>query len=166
MTRFEKIKNHFVENKVAYICVGLVVATAGITCLIMRPSSQPIKRGTSVFAQDGISVLGKSAKDTFGDTLAVQKTPLVTHGIHFTNTGNINGDVVNVLQREGRGHPGYLVRCLENGLTYLSQREAAQALDVNPNHISEYLRGVRDHVQGLHFERIHMYSDSQGSHAL
>lgn len=53
-----------------------------------------------------------------------------------------------------RGHPGFIVKCLETGVTYASQGHAAAQNGINPGHLSQHLRGFTPHIKGLHFERI------------
>lgn len=163
------IKNHFQKYKVIYI-VGGVLIIAGATTLIMRKNII-LRGGMDSLLRGGIEGSGKtavdntarsfllSAKDSIGDTLAVQKTPLETHGSYIfknsvVNFGSMDGSTVSVVERVGRGHPGYLTRCLENNLVYKSQRAAADALNLNPAHLSDHLNGLRDHVGGMHFERL------------
>jgi hypothetical protein len=63
-----------------------------------------------------------------------------------------NNTVVAVLER--RGHPGYLVRCLETGEVYSSINRAAKACSVNAGNLCRHLNGHLDHVKGLHFEKL------------
>ena len=70
--------------------------------------------------------------------------------LSFFSTQN----VVTVIEREGRGHPGYLVRCLETGRVFPSQDAAARSIGAYPSILSSHLQGKHSDVFGLHFERI------------
>ena len=61
---------------------------------------------------------------------------------------------VTVVLRDGRGHPGYVVKCLETGSIYLSQAEAAKAMGFTPSTLSQHLNGMRSHIHGFHLERV------------
>ena len=70
----------------------------------------------------------------------------------FKNNQTIN--VTGVLDREGRGHPGWPVRNLETKHVFLSQKAAAEAFDIPATVLSGHLNGKFDNVDGLHFERV------------
>lgn len=53
-----------------------------------------------------------------------------------------------------RGHPGNIVRCLETGEAFASQKRAAIATGVSPGNLSRHLSGKLPHVKGLHFENL------------
>lgn len=127
--RLEKIKTHVIEHKTAYISVAVGVVSAGFTYLIMRGRHAGMQ-----------SVPDGPAKVTMRPFLL------------FSSKNNI----VTVVEQEGRGHPGYVVRCLETGLTYSTQGEAARAYNVSPSMISSHINRKIDNVNGLHFERVHL----------
>jgi hypothetical protein len=60
--------------------------------------------------------------------------------------------VTAVLAR--RGQPGYIIKCNETGEVFASQNRAAQAMDVNPAHLSQHLQGRWPAVKGYTFERL------------
>lgn len=126
----EKIKEHFKKNYKAYL-VG--VASAGITMLLMR--SAVAQRGT-------------------GEDLNAQRGLINTASHVFSNKQIIN--LTTVVDREGRGHPGWPVQNVETKRIFLSQREAARAMGVNEGLLSGHLTGKFDDVNGLHFERINL----------
>ena len=64
------------------------------------------------------------------------------------------GDNLIITNLERRGHPGYLVRCLETGEVYSSINRAAKACSVNAGNLCRHLNGHLEHVKGLHFEKI------------
>lgn len=136
-----KVKQHLKDNKKFYIGLGIGVCIAGITYAIMR--------GRHVRLPMQSHLLGTS-------THAIP--PTGNKGFIFCESSFHKStlNLVNVMEREGRGHPGYLTRCVETGLTYLTQTEAALANGIHPTRMSDHLNGRLSHVGGLHFERICM----------
>lgn len=45
-------------------------------------------------------------------------------------------------------------RCIEDGLEFSNQAEAARYYGISPGQLSRVLNGQRNHTHGLHFERI------------
>ena len=121
------VKKHVEEHCFAYIAVT-GAAVAGITCCIMRGRHAEIPR-----VSDG------------PDTVTVRPLSF------FSRQENT---ITTVIEREGRGHPGYRVRCLETGEEFASQGEAARALKALPAIVSGHLKGKVDDVHGHHLERI------------
>jgi hypothetical protein len=128
---FDGVTDHVKRHKVAY-SFGAGVAVAGITFLIMR--------STGLRGGPGISGL--------------RGGPTNTASINFSNRSAIN--IINVLDREGRGHPGWPVRNLETKRVFLSQKEAADAFGVTEHLMSGHLRGKFDNIDGFHFERVNL----------
>ena len=62
----------------------------------------------------------------------------------------------NIMQTvmERRGHPGYVVRCLETGKKFASQNQAASEMGLNAGNLCSHLNGKYAHVQGFTFERL------------
>ena len=90
-----------------------------------------------------------------------------TIGVYLGNKGIINvqlvntGEVtqvqnidksINILSR--RGHAGDVIRCLETGETFASQKRAAEVYGVNQGDISKHLKGKKDSVKGMTFEKV------------
>lgn len=124
---YARVKQHIKDHKELYIGLGIGVGLAGITALIMRThSGSTILRDTVVEAQRDIVVLGKNA------TL----------------------NKVSYFDSLRQGPPSWVVRCLETGQVFTSQRAAALAMDLSEANLSQHLNGVRDHVNNFHFERI------------
>lgn len=67
-------------------------------------------------------------------------------------TGDVTQNVVQMLAR--RGHPGNVIRCVETGETFASQNRAAELLNLSRYGLTEHLKGCRDSVNGLHFEKL------------
>lgn len=122
------MKDHFKRNKDIYLFLGI----AGITYYMMR----------SNIAQRGMSESGP------------QRGPANTASLIFRNKQVIK--ITNVLDREGRGHPGWPVRNLETKHIFFSQKQAAAAFDLNENVLSGHLNGKFPDANGLHFERVNL----------
>lgn len=157
----DKIKNHFKKYKWYYIIGGSLVF-AGVTGLILRKnldllcgsnphllcgsggsfSNLSISRGIPVTASRGIPVTGENSGFIFNNQ----------QGLVNRNTMNIT-QVVDSLRR---GAPSWVVRCLETGEAFMSQRAAANAMGLSEAEISRHLNGALDHVRGYHFDRICM----------
>lgn len=127
-----KIKAHIKKHKYKYGYAATVIATAGITWLIMRSN---IARGE---VSEGI------ARGEISNTAS----------FNFRSPNTVN--VITVLERDGRGHPGYPVRNVETKHVFLSQHEAARAFGVSESLISGHLNGKFPDVDGLHFERVNI----------
>lgn len=129
MKKREQIKQNIKDHLVLY-SLGLTMVVAGSTVLIMRSST----------TQRGVSVDN------------TQRALSNTASRIFLNKQTIN--VTTVLDREGRGHPGWPVKNLETGRHFFSQREAATAFNINEGVLSGHLNGKFPDVDGLHFERM------------
>lgn len=53
-----------------------------------------------------------------------------------------------------RGHPGYIVQCVETGEIFASQRRAAEVLNVNRYDLWKHLHGEIPDVKGYTFKII------------
>lgn len=62
----------------------------------------------------------------------------------------------NIMQTilERKGHPGYVVRCIETGKKFASQGDAARKLGISPAALSSHLNGKTASVSGMTFERL------------
>jgi hypothetical protein len=128
---FKNVKSHFERHKVAY-SLGAGVAVAGITCLIMR--------GTGVRGAPGVS--------------GVRGAPTNIASFIFRSPQTVN--ITTVLDREGRGHPGWPVRNLETKRIFFSQKEAADAFGIRKGVMSGHINGKFPDIDGLHFERVNL----------
>jgi hypothetical protein len=128
-----KIKKHFCENKTIYTSVSVGVVVAGITYLIMR---------------DRHAVVGNAASD--GPDVATMRS----FSFNFLSRQNASGNVTTVMSREGRGHPGYITRWLEQKIDYETQGLAAQEHGVHPTVMSRHIQGILPDINGQHFERV------------
>lgn len=139
----EKIKSHFKKNEIVYKSVGASICVAAFTSVIMRDISTPsISRGIPVTASRGIPVTGKSFV-----------TNNVSHSV-FGKSQVLN--TVSYISADRKGAPSWVVRCIETGTIFNSQREAAASMGLSASEISRHLKGTIDHVRGFTFERICM----------
>lgn len=122
----DKLKAHVKRHREAYI-VG-IVCLAGITYLVMRSRHTGLTK-----VPDGHE--------------SVTVRPLSI----FANQKN---NIVTVIEREGRGHPGYLIKCLETGEIFSSQAVAADAAGTSPWFMSGHINGRFPDVNGRHFDRV------------
>jgi hypothetical protein len=62
----------------------------------------------------------------------------------------------NIMQNmmERRGHPGFVVRCVETGEKFSSQNHAASEMNLSGPNLSQHLNGMRNQVGGFTFERL------------
>jgi hypothetical protein len=130
--RIEKIKQHIRDNREIYIAAGAgLVAGAGITLLITR-----------------------------GRHAGIQGVPGTAENSVFVRPFNFlsPNTILTVFEREGRGHPGYIIQCLETGETFPSQVQAANVMNIPETLLSAHLRGKFPDVDGLHFERLGLMS--------
>lgn len=127
----QKIGQHVSEHSEFYIRAGIAVGVAGFTAVIMRGfASQPIRVGNVTDAAHGgiVSVMGKKA---------------VMSNVSFISSYR-------------QGSPSWVVRCLESGEIFASQRQAALAMNIPQSELSKHLNGHFDTAHGRHFERICM----------
>lgn len=127
----ETIKTHFHDHKETYIVGVSCFSFAVITVLYMRSST----------AQRGVC-----------EAIDAQRGSSNAASFVFRNKQTIN--VTTVLDREGRGHPGWPVRNLETKKIFFSQREAAKAFDIKEGILSGHLNGKFEDANGFHFERV------------
>jgi len=125
--RFEKIKAHLEKHKTLYACVATAAGVATFTAVIMRGRYVENPMGSN--GHDGATV----------------------RLLSFLSN---RPSVVTVIQREGRGHPGYIVRCIETGDVFLSQTQAAAAMLIPEKVISHQITGKTLDANGYHFERV------------
>jgi hypothetical protein len=123
------IKEHIKNHKEAYIIGAL--SFAGITTLIMRGvAKQHIGTGISVTA-------GRS------NNIVVAADRSVVHNVSY------------ILSRR-KGSPSWVVRCIETGEIFSSQRKAAFSMGIHENELSQHLRGLKAKAGSNTFERICM----------
>jgi hypothetical protein len=131
----EKTKAHFRKYKTWYCCAGAGLLGAGITLVIMKGRSAWVGNAAS----DEDLILNKLFARSFN---------------FFSHHNNVTSNIVTVVERDGRGHPGYIVRCLETNEIFPSQHAASASLGIPATVISDHLRGKFEDANGLHLERI------------
>jgi hypothetical protein len=124
---FDGVTNHVKRHKVAY-SFGAGVAIVGVTCLVTR--------GISFRGGLGVSELQSG----------------LSNAVSFERNATLNN--VSFIFSNRQGPPSWVVRCLETKEIFSSQWLAAQQKGLSQSHLSSHLNGKRDHVNGLHFERI------------
>lgn len=123
--RIDAVKAHLTKHKWYYISAGLVVGTAGITCLIMRGSQG---RCLAVATNE----LPRST---------MESGPL-SFGVRDIN------DSFNVINNFG-GYQSKLVQNDSTGEIYRTITEAAAKAGVSFSKMSRHLNGHMDHVDGV-----------------
>jgi len=125
-----RVKKHVKEHREVYI-IGAACLSAGFLAgktwpIVRGVDYQPISRGISVAADRGISVVGK----------------------------RVSMNNVSYISSNRQGPPSWVVRCLDNGVIFTSQRSAAIEMELPENEISKHLNGLMENVRGYRFERI------------
>lgn len=62
--------------------------------------------------------------------------------------------VVSVIERAGRGHPGYITECIETGEKWRSQGMAAKAIGLPDVLMSKHIAREIPDLHGLHYRRV------------
>ena len=124
----KEIKEHFAKYRNVYITAGIVVLASVVT---------------------GLTVYSVSKTDI---------KPVSIGDIHENSNVavNLGGTLNYTIKSSRKGPPSWVVRCLETGQLYSSQRQAANTLNLDKNNLSKHLNGLTDSVSGLHFERVCM----------
>lgn len=141
--RFEAVKTHVKDNRHIYIALGIVIL-AGSTYLILRGNPQRLlfSRSSSVAANRSSSVIGETTVSNFSPQRSI--------------FGDNNINLTQIIDSHRQGAPSWVIRCKETNDVFTSQRSAAQTLGLSESRLSSHLNGMRDHVDGLHFERLAM----------
>jgi len=134
----EKIKEHIKEHLVEY-ALGVATVAAGITYLVMRGQCSGLQRGP----EDATTKLQRGL-----DTMVSASI----RPFNFFSTNN--NHVVQVVEREGRGHPGYLIEKLGSKERFLSQHELAKTLGVSDSIVSGHLKGKIPDILGEQYVRV------------
>src|SRR5262245_57347920 len=110
-----RIKKHVREHKREYIAAAGGAVLATITCIIVRGiASQPIN--SSVTGVAGSNVIGAGKK-------------VVLRNVSFFASNR-------------QGPPSWVVRCLETGDVFTSQRAASIAMGITETNLSKHLNGL------------------------
>ena len=87
-----------------------------------------------------------------GATLLIARVNPQINVIRILSSGD--DYITQITELVRRGHPGYVVKCIETGETFASQGRAAELLKLSASDLSKHLNGMKDAVKGLHFARI------------
>ena len=98
-----------------------------------------------------IGVAAKRAHGVPGKT-SVNALEVNRGGLVLGNSYALND--VSFIFSNRQGPPSWVIRCKETGDIFSSQAKAALEMNIEASRISEHLNGVRDSVNGYHFERI------------
>lgn len=123
MSKLDKIKTHFRENKKLYVGIAIgagVTIVAVSTCIILRSSTSEV-----------------------GNDFRVSP-----RGVFYKSPIEQRIDI----RIEALGDPGNIIQDTTTGTVYASQGQAARELGLNPARISDHLNGRSPHVKGHVFE--------------
>lgn len=125
MTKVQKVKAHIKRNKVKYITGGVCLAV-GVTVgvVVGRMSTESICNKTSI----ANNILGSK--------------------------NNITNNVTNITQLVRRGHAGNIIRRLEDGKEWASQRQLCSELGIDPRDLWKHLKGYTSDIEGSTFEKV------------
>jgi hypothetical protein len=135
-TLVESIKSHVKRHQVLY-SIGAGFGIAGITSLILKGCYTGVLR-----------VPESSVPRVLDGPVKVTVTPFSLLSNRMTN------NIVNVVHREGRGHPGYPVFDLDENILYMTQGLAAKALKTSDSIVSGHLKGKLPDVNGHHLVHV------------
>ena len=139
-TRFERVKHHIQDNKRSYLAFGGGVIFAAGTMLVMRRSS-----------------ISLALRETAGPALrGTGENSVFSFVSPTTIAGKTTINVSQIVDAHRQGAPSWVVRCIETGETFVSQRQAALAKGLSESRLSTHLNGITENLDGLHFERICM----------
>jgi hypothetical protein len=91
----------------------------------------------------------------FGAGLIIRSRPELKQVIGSFNV-MYKSDMTNVTvtQLARRGHPGYMIKCVDTGETYASIRRACEAMGLNRVEMYKHLQGEMPNVRGHIFENL------------
>lgn len=171
-----EIKNHVVRNKERYI-VGAVVVTGVVITVVIMKKNQNLLGGFGSVLRCGAEGLGGDVGNTtrssvekslscLADTASALPSGPRDHFSYFSPTTIVsNSTGVSVFHTPvvtshggGKGHSGFVTRCLETGELFKTQGLAAEAFGIGANIMSQHLNHGLELDQGLHFERVGVLS--------
>lgn len=115
---------HFKKHKAVYISAGIVTAVGTAAFFLGR-------RSMRVSPED---ITKLSAANTNAGAII------------WKPVQNISQTVIR------RGHPGFLVQCVETGEIFASLRRASDVLGIDRGGLSKHLHGLQDAVGGYTFK--------------
>ena len=153
MKKRERVSAHLKKYWPVYL--GSAIGIAGITWGIMKENRVPnlFDSSDSVGSLSNPEI-GSSVTGTAGSSVTGTGE---TSGFFFQPQVVDNHGVINlqqVIEARRSGPPSWVVRCVDTGDVYTSQRAAATALGIDERNISKMLNGLQETAEGLKFERI------------
>ncbi len=143
------VKEHVEKHKTLYFCGVTTLVVAGITTLIMRDRYETLATGGVYGSKtEKNSITMRSPRDHVSETY-------IQGGISVRGKSN-SLNMVSYFDSNRQGPPSWVVRCLETGALFTSQKSAALEMDLLPSELSKHLNGLMENVRGFTFERICM----------
>lgn len=166
MVKFtERVKEHVKKHKELYLGIGVGIGLAGITCLIMKDKNLRAVLLQGADGQDAVTtgfmvssphispeLLGTTSPELLGT--GESAVSIFSPHLAINNSPNTVLNLKQVINSNRKGAPSWVVRCVETGQIYTSQRAAALATGIAESDISRHLNGLRELSENLHFERI------------
>jgi hypothetical protein len=152
------LKEHLKKHKEVYVVGSLSLTIAVITVLIMRGKNAAVQSAPENSTEFNVHPFQKESHAALVEGTDCPKGSVDSFSFFSGNT--THGDnspitnVVNVLERNGRGHPGYIIKCLETNELFDSQRTVAEEFNGSATMLSEHLRWRLGDFKGYHFERV------------
>lgn len=141
-----KLKIHLKRHKTFYVGLGTGIVLAGITVLIVKGRLALQSPPGPSFADSGKELCTKlDARMEWSE-----KTPTGSFIYGYNNHNN----TITTIHNGGRGHSGYVTRCVETGELFATQGDAARTYGIPETILSKHLNYGRDLVENLTFERV------------
>ena len=140
----DEIKEHFERYKMYYVGAACFVIGVGLAYFTL-----PIMKKLFISPE----MLGAASPEMLGTG---EKTVSIFNPEVKVLGSNNHINLQQVISANRSGAPSLVVRCLESGEVYPSQRSAAIANGIAESDLSRHLNGIRDLAENLHFERICM----------
>jgi hypothetical protein len=101
----------------------------------------------------GVVIVGLTCLVTRGTSLGVSEFQSgLSNAVSFEKNATLNN--VSFIFSNRQGPPSWVVRCLETGEIFSSQRAAAMFKGISATDLSTHLNGMHENANGLHFERL------------
>lgn len=150
--RIDAVKEHLTKYKWYYISAGLVIGTAGITCLIVRGSS--LAKDTGLQGGPGSELQGGS--EDYGNSVVNNTTrPLLFNMFgKVSDSQNIRNEFNITTHTGAKGNPGFMTRHVESGAVFQTQKAAAEAFGIPETVLSAHLNNPKGPLMEGTFERV------------
>lgn len=145
ISRFKKMTNHFKRHRTIYITAGVCFVGGAVLVGFTMPIMKKLFISPELLGTASPELLGTGERtvSSFNSNVKI-----------IGNQNHIN--LQQIISANRQGAPSWVVRCLETGEVYPSQRAAAIANGLAESDLSRHLNGIRELSEGLHFERICM----------